>query len=171
MALLTIPIGTLVFNSVDLIIVIIAVLAAIVGAIRGFTAEFTARAGAVIGILIGLLYAQIGARLVSDTFGWPPLWSTLLSFIVVFIIGYILVMIVGSLLSKTLKAVKLLWLDHTLGLFLGIAEAFIVMYLLVYLLQLQKIIDLNTFFEESLIYQKIITPLIEGALNYITRKT
>lgn len=159
--------GPFVFNVVDVAIVAIAFFAAVAGAVRGFAMEFSSRAGFLIGFVVGLVFARLGAALVYDTFGLPMLWSTLISFIVFFIVGYLLMMMVGSMVDKTLEAMKLDWLDRLLGLLLGVVEVFVVVAFIVYLLDLQKVIDLSAYLNPSVITSRLIRPLTPKGIELV----
>lgn len=159
--------GPYVFNIVDVVIVVVAFLAAVVGAVRGFAMEFSSRAGFLVGFVVALVFARLGASLVSDTFDLPILWSTLIAFIVFFIIGYVLMMMVGSLLDRTLDAMKLDWLDRLLGMVLGVAEVVVVVAFIVYLLELQNVVNLDAYLDPSVITSRFIRPLTPKGLELI----
>lgn len=159
--------GPYVFNVVDVVIVSIAFLAAVVGAVRGFAMEFSSRAGFLVGFVIALIFARLGASLVVETFDLPLLWATLISFTVFFIVGYIIMMIVGSLLDRTLEAMGLDWLDRLLGLVLGVIEVFVVVAFIIYLLELQKVIDVSSYLNPSVITSKLIKPLTPRGIDLV----
>jgi membrane protein required for colicin V production len=156
-----------VFNIVDIVILALAFLAAVVGATKGFAREFSARAGFLVGLFVALQFTTLATSLVVNTFDLPLLWSTLIAFIILFAIGYIVIMIIGSLLEKTLHALKLAWLDHLLGLALGVVELLAVVALIVYLLELQNVINLGSYFDNSLFVQMLIKPLTAKGLDLI----
>lgn len=160
-------IGAYALNIVDVLILIIALLAAVTGVTQGFTMKFSSRVGFLVGFLVALLFASLGSKLIIDTFDLPLLWSTLIAFILLFIIGYVLMMLVGSLLDRTLDALHLDWLDRLLGLVLGIIEAFIMVSFIIYLLELQKVIDVSIYFERSVLTMKIIKPLTPVGLAWV----
>jgi membrane protein required for colicin V production len=158
-------IGAYVFNIVDVAIVVLAFMGAVVGSVRGFAMEFSARAGFLVGIVIALVFAKLGAGLVMDNLGLPVLWSTLIAFVVLFIIGYLIMMMLGTLLDKTLDALMLDWLDRLLGFFLGIAEVLVVVAFLIYMLQLQNVVDLSAYFTKSVIFENILKPIAPKGLE------
>ncbi|MDD3823794.1 MAG: CvpA family protein, partial [Sphaerochaetaceae bacterium] len=137
------------------------------GAVRGFALEFSSRAGFLVGFVIALVFSRLGANLVLDTFSLPLFWSTLIAFIVFFIIGYLLVMAVGSLLDRTLDAMGLEWLDRLLGLVLGVIEVFVVVAFIIYLLDLQKVIDLSAYMNPSVITTRLLRPLTPKGIELV----
>lgn len=167
MAAWGLSLGPYVFNIVDVAIVAIAFFAAVAGAVRGFALEFSSRAGFLVGFVIALVFSRLGANLVLDTFSLPLFWSTLITFIVFFIIGYLLVMAVGSLLDRTLDAMGLEWLDRLLGLVLGVIEVFVVVAFIIYLLDLQKVIDLSAYMNPSVITTRLLRPLTPKGIELV----
>lgn len=160
-------VGTYAVNIVDVLILLIALLAAVTGVMRGFVMGFSSRAGFLVGFLVALLFSKLGAALILDTFDLPPLWSTLIAFILLFIVGYVLVMLVGSMLERTLEAFHLDWLDRLLGLALGVFEALIMIAFIIYLLELQKVIDLSVYLNRSVITIKVIKPFTPVGLALV----
>ncbi|PKL03062.1 MAG: colicin V production protein [Spirochaetae bacterium HGW-Spirochaetae-9] len=134
---------------------------------RGFAMEFSSRAGFLVGFVVALVFARLGASLVSDTFDLPILWSTLIAFIVFFIIGYVLMMMVGSLLDRTLDAMGLDWLDRLLGMVLGVVEVVVVVAFIVYLLELQNVVNLDAYLDPSVITSRFIRPLTPKGLELV----
>lgn len=159
--------GPYVFNIVDVLIVVVAFLAAVVGAVRGFAMEFSSRAGFLVGFVVALVFARLGTSLVSETFDLPILWSTLIAFIVFFIIGYVLMMMVGSLLDRTLDAMRLDWLDRLLGMALGVVEVVVVVAFIVYLLEMQNVVNLDAYLDPSVITSRFIRPLTPKGLELV----
>lgn len=160
-------VGSYMVNIVDVVIIIIGLLAAVAGVARGFAMKFTSRAGFLIGLVVALLFARLGASLLVETFESPLLWSTLIAFILLFVLGYILIMIVGSLLDRTLEALGLDWLDRLLGSILGIVEALIMIAFIIYLFELQKVVDVSLYLDRSVITTKFIKPLTPVGLAWI----
>ncbi|MGI6466383.1 MAG: CvpA family protein [Sphaerochaetaceae bacterium] len=160
-------IGPYNFNIVDLIIIGIAFLAAVVGSVRGFAREFSSRAGFLIGIIIALYFAKNVQTLIIKNFDLPLIWSTLIAFLVLFAAGYLIIMIIGNLLEKTLDALGLKWLDRFLGLVLGVVELLIVVGLVVYLLNLQSVVNLRPYLDNSVIVKHLVNPLTTKSTTLI----
>jgi membrane protein required for colicin V production len=160
-------IGSYVFNIVDVAIVVLAFMGAVMGSVKGFAMEFSARAGFLVGIAIALVFAKLGSDIVMENLGLPLLWSTLIAFVVLFIIGYLVMMLLGTLLDKTLDALMLDWLDRLLGFFLGIAEVLVVVAFLIYMLQIQNVVDLSQYFTKSVIFENILKPIAPKGLEFM----
>jgi membrane protein required for colicin V production len=158
-------IGSYVFNIIDVAIVVLAFMGAVVGSARGFAMEFSARAGFLIGIIIALFFTRLGASMIMENFDLPIIWSTLIAFVVLFIVGYAAMMLIGTLLDKTLDALMLDWLDRLLGFFLGIAETLVVVAFVIYLLQMQSVVDMTPYFSNSVIFENILKPIAPKSLE------
>ncbi|MHC1693246.1 MAG: CvpA family protein [Sphaerochaetaceae bacterium] len=162
-----ITIGSYVFNIVDVIIVALAFMGAVAGGIRGFAMEFSSRAGFLIGLMVALVFTKTGTPIIVDTFGIPLFWCTLIAFTILFIIGYLLMMMAGTLLDKTLDALRLDWLDRLLGFFLGIAEILVLVAFIIYVLDLQQVIDVSQYIDSSVISERIIRPLTPKGVELV----
>ncbi len=160
-------IGSYVFNIIDVTIVVFAFMGAVVGSARGFAMAFSARVGFLIGIIIALFFTRLGAALIMENFDLPIIWSTLIAFVVLFIIGYVAMMFVGTLLDKTLDALMLDWLDRLLGFFLGIVETLVVMAFIIYVLQLQPVVDMSPYFSNSVIFENILKPIASKGVEFM----
>lgn len=163
----SISLGSLVLNGVDVIIIVLAIIGAVAGAARGFAREFSARAGFLIGFLVALLFSKVSAPLLVDTFSLPVFWATFIAFIVLFVIGYLLVMFIGSLLDRALDALHLDWLNRLLGFLLGVVEMLILVAFIIYLLELQQVIDVSVYLDPSTITTKVLRPLIPKGVEMV----
>jgi uncharacterized membrane protein required for colicin V production len=76
-------------------------------------------------------------------------------------------MMVGSLLDRTLDALGLEWLDRLLGLFLGVVEVVVVVAFLIYLLEIQSVVDLSAYLDPSVITNQVIKPLTPVGMDLV----
>ena len=159
--------GSYWFNAIDVIIVVIALLGAITGVIRGFSIEFSSRAGFLIGFAIALIFSNIISHLFTNTFNLPVFWSTFIAYIVLFIVGYLFTMAIGNMLDRALDALGLNWLDRLLGFFLGIVEVLVVISAIVYLLELQSVINVRPYLDPSFFAEKILRPLAKIGSSFV----
>jgi membrane protein required for colicin V production len=165
----SLAIGVFHFTVVDIIIFALLFMGAVLGAVKGFAREASTRFGFIIAILVAMLFTQSGSSLISSTFSLPPLWSSLITFLLLFIIAYSLMLLLGTVLEKTLETIKLGWLDSILGLLLGIIEMFIAITFVIYVFQMQPIIDISKFMNSSELYQRVINPLVPKILTYFNQ--
>ncbi|MGI6481407.1 MAG: CvpA family protein [Sphaerochaetaceae bacterium] len=160
-------IGAWSFNLVDIIIVVIVLVTTITATVRGFAQTLSKRLGFLIGLVVALFYAHLLANLLVETFELPLLWSTLIAFAVIFIVVYLLIIAFGKLLSKALEAVRLNFLNRILGAALGIVEAFVIVAVIVYLLNLQKVINVEPYFAHSFLITRVVAPLTPIGVGWV----
>ncbi|MDC7246221.1 MAG: CvpA family protein [Sphaerochaetaceae bacterium] len=148
------------FTAVDIIITVLLFMGAVLGAVKGFAREAATRFGFIIAILIAMLFTLSAGSLIGETFTLPPLWSAFIAFMVLFIIAYTVMLLLGGLLEKTLETIKLGWLDSLLGLVLGVVEMFIAVVFVIYLFDMQPVIDISKYLDTSELYRRIIVPIV-----------
>jgi uncharacterized membrane protein required for colicin V production len=66
-----------------------------------------------------------------------------------------------------LDALGLDWLDRLLGLVLGVVEVFVVVAFLVYLLELQQVVDVSAYLDPSVLTTKLIKPLTPVGVDLV----
>ncbi len=165
----SLAIGSFQFNIVDVIIIALVFLSALLGAFKGFAREFASRFGFIIGVIAGALFNTIVARIIYQTFSLPILWSSFIAFMGVFLVTYIVMLSLGNGLDNLMTAIHFGWLDAILGLLLGAAEMLIIVTVIIYVLNLQSIIDLNGFLDGSEFYNRYIVHFIEKGLTSISQ--
>ena len=91
-------IGSVYFNSIDIIVFVLAIIGGIADTLTGFADAFSHRSGYIVGFFSGLMFTRIIADVFSQSFSLPPILSSLIAFVLLFLIGYGLC-IVGNLLE------------------------------------------------------------------------
>ena len=76
-----------------------------------------------------------------------------------FVAGFLLVKLVEAMFESLFSSLRLRGLDRILGLAMGAAEGLIVVYLLLFLLHVQTLVDTRSWFAGSLI-QELLLPLM-----------
>ncbi|HKL57094.1 MAG TPA: CvpA family protein, partial [Sphaerochaeta sp.] len=85
-----ITIGSVYFNSIDIIVFSLAIIGGIAGTITGFADAFAHRSGFLVGFFLALMFTKVLAELLFDSFGLAMFFSSLISFVLLFLAGYIL---------------------------------------------------------------------------------
>jgi uncharacterized membrane protein required for colicin V production len=62
---------------------------------------------------------------------------------------------------------KLDWLDRLLGMVLGVVEVVVVVAFIVYLLELQQVVNLDAYLDPSVITSRFIRPLTPKGLELV----
>ncbi len=165
----SLTLGSFQLNIIDVIILGLVFLSAILGAFKGFAREFASRFGFIIGILVAGLFNTMAARLIWNTFSLPVLWSSFIAFLVVFLITYFIMLSLGNALESILDAIHFGWLDSILGLALGAAEMVVIVTIVIYVINLQSILDLSSYFTGSELYNRFIIHFIQGGLASVSQ--
>ncbi len=160
-------VGMFNITVIDIIIIALLLVGAILGTVKGFAREASTRFGFLVAIFIAMLFTNIGANLLDNTFSLSPILSAFIAFIIIFIIAYTIMLLVGSLLEKTLETIKLGWLDSLLGFLLGLIEMFIAITFIIYILQMQQLFDFYSYLSHSEIFTRIIEPYAPKGLEFV----
>jgi membrane protein required for colicin V production len=142
----------------DVIGIIILLAAGVRCAFRGFVAELLS-ALAVIGGLVGAVLFTSALSPVLAPYIGENIWTPVVAFLLLFLVGYIVVKIVESSLHRLIDRIELEKLDQTLGFVFGLLEGFLFLALLVFILQLQSVVNVDAFFQDSILasfLQKVI---------------
>ncbi len=159
-------IGSVYFNSIDIIVFALAIIGGIADTLVGFADAFSHRSGYIVGFFSGLMFTRIIADIVSQSFALPLVVSSLLSFIVLFLIGYALMRIVGNLLETALNATGLKAVNGLLGFLWGVIEVVIAASVIIYILELQEVFDLSAVFDASQFVLNIVRPLVPDTVHW-----
>ncbi|MDD3058642.1 MAG: CvpA family protein [Sphaerochaeta sp.] len=159
-------IGSVYFNSIDIIVFALAIIGGIADTLVGFADAFSHRSGYIVGFFSGLMFTKIIADIVSQSFALPLVIASLLSFIVLFLIGYALMRIVGNLLETALNATGLKAVNGLLGFLWGVIEVVIAASVIIYILELQEVFDLSAVFDASQFVLNIVRPLVPDTVHW-----
>jgi membrane protein required for colicin V production len=149
------------FTTLDIVFMLIILLAAIRGAIRGFVKEVGSTAALILGIAAAVFFSGTGAQFLADYIG-DTVWTQLISFLIIFIIVYLVVKLFQNALSNLVERINLEKLDHALGLFVGIAEGTFLVFIVLFLLNLQPFFDPAGITKDSF-FVRMLQPLLPYA--------
>ena len=142
---------------IDIIFWIIILITSIHGALRGFLDEFFSKLAVIAGIFFGLVLNKVLVPHLPKL-GNLILLTRILAFLILFIIVYITVRIVQKIVGFAFQGDIMRGLDKSLGFFLGIAEGFLVVGLILFLLHSQRFFDIRPVLDASF-FEKLISPL------------
>lgn len=142
----------------DVIGLLVLLAAGVRCAFRGFVAEFLSALALITGLAAAVIFTAALSPVLVPYLG-ETMWTPIVAFLIIFLIAYVLIKILESTLHRVIERVELEKLDQALGFFLGLIEGFLFLAILVFVLQLQTVVDVKPFLEESFlagILQKII---------------
>ncbi len=154
--------------ALDIIFLVILLIATFRCVIKGFVSEIMSLAALILGIGGAVLFSGAAARFLDNQFG-PSVWNQVVSFLVIFLVLYIVVKAFEGGLKRLLERLNLGSLDRALGFFLGVAEGFILVSVIIIVLRLQPFFDTNELLEGSIVAGIVIT-IIPYGLELIGEK-
>jgi membrane protein required for colicin V production len=154
--------------ALDIIFLIILLIATFRCVIKGFVSEIMSLAALILGIGGAVLFSGAVARFLDNQFG-TSVWNQVISFLVIFLVLYIVVKAFEGGIKRLLERLNLGSLDRALGFFLGVAEGFILVSVIIIVLRLQPFFDTNELLEGSII-AGIVINIIPYGLELIGEK-
>ncbi len=161
-------IGSVYFNSIDIIVFTLAIVGGIAGTITGFADAFAHRAGFIVGFFLALMFTKVLAELLLVSFGLAMFFSSLISFVLLFLAGYILMRVIGNLLDTALNVTGLRAVNSLLGFFWGVIEVLVFSAFVLYMLELQTSFDLSPVMDRSQFVLRLVRPLVPETVNWFT---
>lgn len=166
-----VTIGSIYFNSIDIIVFGLAIIAGIVGTLTGFAKAFSHRSGYIVGFFSGLMFTKMVAEILGQSFNLPPLLASVAAWVVLFLVGYLLMRIVGGLLETAFTATGLRQVNALLGFLWGVFELSIACAVILYVLELQRAFDLSAVMDQSQFILNVVRPLVPETFSWITSTT
>jgi membrane protein required for colicin V production len=143
---------------IDIIFVALVLILAVRGALKGFVAEI----GSVAALIAGFggafaFYKPLSALL--DRRIAASMWNPLIAFLVLFLLLYLTVKLLERVLESVVDRLELERLDRVLGLFLGLAEALLLIGVVLFVLNWQPFFDPRRLLSGSF-FAKMLFPLL-----------
>jgi membrane protein required for colicin V production len=154
----------MVFNWLDILLLVIIAVTVIIGALRGFLRQIIGILAAVIGLILAITYYPMGAEVFA--FVRNEVLAQLLGFFLIFIITLVIGWVINILLAKAVRG-PLKSLNHFLGAGLGLIKGILICGVVVFGL---LIFPVNTrILEESQLTPYCIK-IAEAAYNFIPQE-
>lgn len=145
------------FAVIDVIFIVIITFCAIHGVLKGFIDELFSKLAVIAAVFCGLVFYK---NLVPNLpqFGGVTFLTNILAFLILFVIVYILVRLLQKIIGFAFQGDIMKGLDRSLGFFLGIAEGFLLVAVVLFLLHSQTFFDVTSVLTGS-IFDEILAPL------------
>ena len=156
------------FTAIDYVIFILLMVGGIWGAIKGFMSELSTKFGFILGFLFAIMFTHLLIPFFENKVGFPGWAAAFLSYFLFFMTGFMLMKGLGGVLSKIVDTANLTVVDNILGFFLGLAEAFIILAAVEYILGYQNVFNLQHYFDESLFSSKLLIPFAKACTSLIS---
>jgi membrane protein required for colicin V production len=141
----------------DIACLLLILLVAVRASLRGLVEEIAHTASVVLGLLASALFFDEGAAFIRGrgiiTLRFIP---EAVAFIAVFIMIFAAVRLLESVLKDIIRRISLTSIDHLLGFFFGVAEALVIIIVLILLLSIQPLFDKNILLNGSFFAQLLL---------------
>jgi len=114
-------------NYIDIILVILLLLALIDGFRKGLVTELASLAALILGIWGAVKLSGLTAGFLVENLNIQSKHIYLISFVITFLIIVILVHIVGAIVSKLVKTIKLGFLNRLAGMVFGVLKSALIL--------------------------------------------
>ncbi|MCF0177689.1 MAG: CvpA family protein [Bacteroidales bacterium] len=114
----------------------------------------------VLGITLSIRFATTGAEFLQPYLEIDFKWLKIISFAVIFILVALVLSLVEKLITKIVKITLLGWVNHLLGMILGIVECAVILSLVVYFFDsVNSLIELLP--QEKIAESQLYSPMLE----------
>ncbi|MDR1469235.1 MAG: CvpA family protein [Spirochaetaceae bacterium] len=152
----------MVITPFDTACVIIILLVAIRASLRGLVAEVAGTASVVFGLLLSALFFDEGAAFIRERgFVTMAVVPEMIAFAAIFIIVFVAVKLIEGVLKDIVRRISLSAIDHLLGFFFGIAEALVIIMVIMIIINVQPLFDKNAVLDGS-IFARFLMPNAEA---------
>ena len=146
---------------VDIVFFLIIFVLIIRSYIKGFIAEVFSIGAVIAGILIAITTNSFFATKIMLWWGWHLPWNKVSAFLLLFLLTYLIFKIIESLLHKLFKLLHLASFDRLLGIFLGVIEGVLLVFILASVLSIQPFFDTVEIFKGSLFVNTLVPIVVE----------
>ena len=150
---------------IDILFLVVLIFTAINAAIKGFIHEFFSKAAFFLGIFIAVVFTDKLDEYIRKGIKIEIL-SKIVSFLIIFIVVYIVVRLIQVVVKKIFSGEIMSGLDHSLGVFFGIAEGFVIISLMLGILYMQPWFDVTDLLDNS-IFHKMLHGILSSPVNEI----
>jgi len=145
------------------------VFAVLRGAVRGFVKELLSMASVILGITAAVLFSGAIASYLERYVG-SLMWSQIIAFLGIFLVVYLVVKLFENALHRLIEHIHLESLDHALGIFLGLLEGIIVIFVLILIIQVQPFVDADRLLRGSA-FARLLVPFLPYASEFLSQRT
>lgn len=154
-------------SAVDVGVLLLIIVCALRGTLRGFVREILSVAAVLAAVLCGALFSSLLAPLFETWLGKTP-WNQILAFGAIFIAVFLLVTVLRNTLQNIIENLEWDGMDRALGFLLGAVEGLLVVYLLLFLLNLQQVVPLHKELDGSVAF-KLLSPFFGYANEWLAK--
>lgn len=152
-------------TGLDIVFLVLLLIVAVRAGLRGFVKELLSMAAVILGIAVAVILSGTAATYLEPYVGAGVL-AQIIAFLALFLVVYVVVKIFEGALDKLIERIHLESLDHALGLFLGLLEGTLAIFVLILVLQFQPLIALDDALADSVV-AGLLAPLLPYAARLL----
>jgi membrane protein required for colicin V production len=138
-------------------------------AVRGLVEEIMSIAALLLGVAGAFFLYPPGAAFIRTMLDLRFI-PEILAFVGIFVIIFILVKVVEYMLRDIIMRINLGWLDRLLGFVFGIAEGFVIISLLVFVIYIQPVFKVGELLQNSF-FARLLIPLAGSVSDALFHRT
>lgn len=143
-------------EAIDIIYIIIVLVMAFHGFKKGFFSQLFIIVGLVFGLLVAYLFADDLSPTISEIVGEGK-WNNMISFIIIFVLFFGICQLLNKAFKSSLESLGAQGIDKIFGFSFGLAQGWIIVTAITFILTMQPIFDPTPIFQDSTIGNKIIS--------------
>ncbi|NCN04662.1 MAG: CvpA family protein [Spirochaetales bacterium] len=151
--------------ALDIVFLIIILIAVIRAVFRGFVKEIMAVSSIFLGVLLAFLFSGVVSQLLVPYMG-DTVWNQVIAFLGIFVLVYLVVKLFEAGLNSLIEKINLENLDKALGFFLGLVEGILIVFVVLFGLQVQPFFDLEALLGTSYSY-RFLSPFFPYAIQVL----
>jgi membrane protein required for colicin V production len=150
------------FVVIDFIFIFVIAVFVLRCFLKGFVSEVLSMAAVVLGLIASIYFYKTGGAFIAEKY-MPnhEAIASVIAFIALFLIVYIVVRILAIMLKNIVEGIRLGGVDRFLGVIFGLAEGFVVVSLVLFVIQIQPLFDPEPILSDSF-FAGILLPFIAG---------
>jgi membrane protein required for colicin V production len=154
----------------DIILGILILIFVVRCALRGFLAEFLSMTSVIFGIIGAISFYKRGSGFIRTlVFQDVPILPEILAFTALFCIIFMAIKVLESLLKDIMERIDLGGVDRFIGVLWGFIEGLVCVILVLFVLNIQPVVEKESILEGS-VFAQLFIPVIEehipGNLNF-----
>lgn len=128
-------------TALDYVIIVVLLAGLVSGFIKGVVRQAFSLGGLLAGLIVGALFSKPVAATLLRYFAMSEKSASVVAFVLILIVVPLICTVLGGLLSKLIKVVKLGFADRLLGAVFGLLKYLVFMGLFIQLLEISGISD------------------------------
>ncbi|MDC7239114.1 MAG: CvpA family protein [Spirochaetales bacterium] len=145
-------------SVLDIVLLAVMLISSLAGAFKGFIKELFSLASLFISLLLAAVFYSDGAQWIQSRSSIGDI-AALIAFAGIFLASFALFKLLQKMFSEMIEQTPFEGVDKMLGFFLGLLEGILLVFLIVYIINFQTIIDVSDMRNNS-----VLVPYIERFL-------